>query len=426
MASNVRYAPLLRGKGAVAARDALAELSTRYLRLRPTDVAGASLADGLSGLALVHVALERVLPGKGHSERAQGALEASIGRLGKETFGPDLYGGFTGIAWVIDHLAGTGEEDDGCSVIDDALAQYLAHTPWEENFDVISGLAGIGVYALDRMPRRAAAGLVDAIVGHLAATAARRPPTAKRGRRGRRVLAWRSQREWVPEPYRAAQFDWNLGLAHGVPGVIGFLGRVCGSACSARTRRKARALLDGAVAWLLAQELPPGAVSRFGSGFDDATDTKGAHASRLAWCYGDPGISAALLLAARETGERSWRRAAVRIALDAAARSESTAAVTDAGLCHGGAGLAHIFHRLYRASGEEALAAAARRWFARALGMRTKRGGFAGFSSLVTVGDALEHRASPGFLTGAGGVTLALCAALTGDDAAWSRVLMLP
>jgi hypothetical protein len=48
---------------------------------------------------------------------------------------------------------------------------------------------------------------------------------------------------------------YNLGLAHGVPGVIAFLGKVCavGVACD-----KARPLLDGAVHWLLEQEGPDG------------------------------------------------------------------------------------------------------------------------------------------------------------------------
>jgi hypothetical protein len=409
-------------------------LSSRFLRLETKDVETSGLAAGLTGIALAHVALERVFPAAGHTQRAEEAITESIERLGKETLGPDLYAGFAGVAWVIDQLAGNGEEEDGCSVIDDALAQYLDHAPWTETYDLISGLVGIGIYALDRLPRKKAAALIDAVVGHLAETADHAPPHAhkrngngKARGRGHKELSWRSNPLWIPEQYRKNTMDWNLGLAHGVPAVIAFLGRVCASPCSARTRHKARTLLDGAVAWVLAEELPRDSVGCFANGFLDAKPEEGTHAARLAWCYGDPGVAACLLVAADAVGEKSWKRAAVRTALRAAARSEKTSQVRDAGICHGATGVAHAFHRMYLASGEEELATAARLWFKRALAMQTERGGFAGFKSWEpTANGKLALQPTTGFLTGAAGVALALSAAVTEGATPWDRVLSLP
>jgi transcriptional regulator with XRE-family HTH domain len=194
-----------------------------------------------------------------------------------------------------------------------------------------------------------------------------------------------------------------------------------------RSRREARALLDGAVAWLLSHELPAGSPSCFSAGPFDAEPDAQKEPARTAWCYGDPGVAAALLVAGRAVRERAWQREAMRIGLRAATRPEETTGVVDVGLCHGAAGLAHIFHRFYRASGDPAFAKASRHWFARTLAMRRARGGFAGFRSytLDRRGDGLSWQTDPTLLTGAAGVTLALAAAVTGDEPEWDRLLLL-
>jgi hypothetical protein len=213
-------------------------------------------------------------------------------------------------------------------------------------------------------------------------------------------------------------------MAHGVPGVVALLGRVVGADVDAETRRRARALLGKAVAWLLAQELPRGAAGRFGEAVGPGIDPE---PSRTAWCYGDLGVAAALLVAARGAKERAWERVAVRIGLAAAARPAAHSGVLDAGLCHGAAGVAHVFHRLFLTTSEPRFADAARFWFARTLAMQGEHRGFAGFAAYEHGADGKFRWArDPGFLTGAAGVTLALAAAVAEDaDPAWDRVLLL-
>jgi hypothetical protein len=181
--------------------------------------------------------------------------------------------------------------------------------------------------------------------------------------------------------------------------------------------------LDKSLAWLLAQELPRGAEGCFARAVAPGIPREPA---RLAWCHGDAGVAAALLVAARAIQEPALERVSLRIALRAAARSEATAGVVDAGLCHGAAGVAHIFHRIYLATGEERIATAARAWFKRALAMRNPGRGFGGFLTYGPVGEGkLGRCGQPGFLSGSAGVTLALLAATTGDDPVWDRALLL-
>lgn len=396
---------LLQGRVADEAHAALAALSNRYLRLELGDVTDLSLAGGLSGLALLHAALDSVFPRAGHGARAERALGHAVGRLARRPIGPGLHTGLAGIGWVLAHLLGGRDGGvDPCLAFDAALARALAPSTWPGSFDLIEGLVGLGVYALERMPHPSAEHLLASIVGHLGATARRRRPG----------VAWWSDPKWVPARWREEPHPaWNLGVAHGAPGVIALLGRVAGAAVAASTRDQARALLGKAVAWLLAQELPG---SRAGACFARAVGPGlPRDPARLAWCCGDPGIAAALLVAARAVGERAWERQALRIGLRAASRPEESSGVACAGLCHGSAGVAHVFHRLYRATGEARFAQASRLWFARALATRAPRRGLAGFR--VSQG--------PAFLSGAAGVALALVAATTDAEADWDRVLLL-
>ncbi|HRG96597.1 MAG TPA: lanthionine synthetase C family protein, partial [Polyangiaceae bacterium] len=336
---------LLRGPALKEARVALAELSARYLRLRPSKIADASLAGGLSGVALVHASLDDAFPGAGHAACAEHALERALEQLARAPLGPGLHSGLAGVGWVLANLVGgADDEDDPCAAVDSALAGVLEPATWTDPYDLIEGLVGLGVYALERAPRPAAKRLLARIVDHLGRTARHEPPG----------VAWWSDPEWVPPEWRTIPHpDWNLGVAHGVPGVIALLGRVVAADVDAPTRAKARRLLEGAVAWLLAQELPLGAGGCFAHAVAPGLPRAPA---RVAWCYGDPGIAAALLIAARAAREPAWAQAAIRVARSAASRAEASTGVVDAGLCHGAAGVAHIFHRLSRATDDARLA----------------------------------------------------------------------
>jgi hypothetical protein len=130
----------------------------------------------------------------------------------------------------------------------------------------------------------------------------------------------------------------------------------------------------------------------------------------LAWCYGDPGVAAALLVAARRAGRPEWEGAALSIGEAAAARSLGNANVVETSLCHGSAGLAHVFNRIYQATRAEAARCAA-------------------VARLSTVIDACRpaQRAqlSPDLLTGSAGIGLALLAAASGVEPRWDRLLLL-
>lgn len=365
-----------------------------------------SLGGGAAGQALFYGYLFQAEGAERHAARAQQLLNQAVESLAMTPAHPALYSGFTGVAWAAEHLgrlldgeeeqeADRAEDEDVGEEIDQALLTALDRFSWAGDYDLVSGLAGFGVYALERFPRPSAVRCLESIVDRLDESAERngqevtwyRPPEILPG----------AVREHTPYGY------YDLGVAHGVPGIIALLA----DACRLGIRQdRARPLLDGAVRWLALQPLSrqSGACfpSRIGPGIE-------ATPSRLAWCYGDPGVAATLLYAARAVEVKEWEDMALAIAAHAASAAPEDTGVRDMGLCHGALGLAHLYNRIYQAGGDELFADAARLWYRLGLEMRKD-------SQPLWAAD-------PGFLTGAAGVGLALLAAVTPVEPEWDRLL---
>ncbi len=395
------------------------------------------LAEGTAGLALFFAYLAAATGDEAHAESALAYLDRAIEQLAEQPVDGSLFCGFTGIGWTLEHLAtavpGPDRLVDPAEAVaanrdvDAQLVEMLRRRPWTGDYDLIGGLTGLAVYALEGAPRPASRVCVELLVAQLAATACERPGGVSWFTPPQRLP--RYQRETAREGY------YNLGVAHGVPGVLAVLGRICEAHPE---QDRARELAGAAAAWLLEQEMETSGDGDAGDGSCFASwVAKGAGnaasngdrrdpPARLAWCYGDAGLAAALLAAARSLGRDDWEQAALRVARRAAGRTVESSRVADAGLCHGAGGLGHIFNRLYQASGEDALGGAARAWFRRALQMRRDGEGIGGFLTWYPDqqrGEMVWTRRR-GFLTGAAGVALALLGAVSPIEPCWDRLLL--
>jgi hypothetical protein len=436
------WRPLLEGDPAARARAAVAEIAAALSTAgdwRPAELSEranaalqATLAGGDAGKALFYAYLALDQESRGGDATGEAAPVADPGgtamdlldRAGEAVaevpMTESLYSGFPGIAWVADHLAGRLFEggEDANREVDEALISALAGTPWTGEYDLINGLVGLGIYALEGLPRPTAAACLARVVERLAGL-------AERGAEG---ATWFSRVESIPV-YQREQFPdgyYNLGASHGVSGVVGVLGAACAAGVATAT---ARPLLDDAVRWLLAHRQGPGSPCTFAHFFYPGVD---AGPSRLAWCYGDLGVAATLLVAGRALGEggeggaAGWQRTAIEIAARAGERPEPFARVMDAGLCHGAAGVAHLFNRMAQTTGDERLAGAARLWFDHTLEFYHPGEGVGGFRSWSSGPDGQQDwRDDPGFLEGAAGIGLALLAAVSPVKPEWDRVLLV-
>jgi class I lanthipeptide synthase len=419
------WRPLLSGTAqgrALQAVDAVAESITS---LSP-GARDPSLAGGQAGIALLYAWLAKAGRSSHARDLAWQCLDRAIEAVATEEMGSWFWEGFSGIAWaaeLVDRLldgspegadtALENEVGDDNEAVDEVLSRLLAHPRrWPAPHDLVVGATGLGVYALERYPRPSAAECLHRVVKRL-------DESARRDRDG--IYWWTPPEEiWEPkerEEYPSGRVD--LGAAHGVAGAVALLGALCGAGVEQAT---VRPLLEGAVRWLLTQavatESGPTFPNWVAPGFDPVP-------ARCAWCYGDPGVAAALWMAARGAREPEWEREAVALACRAAERPAAETGVVDASVCHGTAGLAHIYNRLYQATGEPRLGRAAVYWLERTLEwchLAQKSG------ELWVTGSADPGRGpwtGIDLTDGAAGVALVLLAAATPVEPLWDRMFQL-
>jgi lantibiotic biosynthesis protein len=372
------------------------------------------------------------------ANRATESLNLAIERAAENGGYLGLYGGITGLGWTVEHVSRLFEqiaagdssdedenqaaesvpdelpEEDLNADVDAIVIRNLPHVTASSPYDLISGLVGFGIYFLERLPRQSAMEGITAILDQL----------ERLSQQTNDGITWHSGPELLPDWQRqqCPGGYYNLGVAHGIPGIIHFLSEVSASQvdCSNRSYQ----LLDDAVRWFIAQARPSGSASRFSSWVvpgEEPTD------SRMAWCYGDLGILAVLLQAARRADRPDWRQFADELLDHCLAWPMEKAGIGDAPLCHGAVGVAHIFNRIYQAEGDRRCLAAAVQWYEQTLAMRQLGSGVGGYSSLTRPDPdkPIVWEPSPAFLDGAIGVALGLLAAVTPVEPAWDRMLLL-
>jgi len=375
-----------------------------------------SLSSGIGGLGLL--ALERAMANvPGAMDRATALAERLVDGLEHRASGPGLYAGCAGIGFVLEQMRGR-VLDDGPELLrplDELLvAAVTRHAPqWRGTHDLIYGLVGIGVYALERAPQPSAVRLARTVVERLA-------ETAERDEKGCR---WWTSPDGLPVRAKVTLGNgyYNLGMAHGTPGMIAFLADVVRLGIETSI---APTLLGEAVQWLLAQcGRAPDCEALYPSWIDSLGEPTPA---RVAWCYGDPGVAAALLAAADALHHDGWREAALTAARHAAAVPFERSGVIDACLCHGTAGLATVFAHLEAGLGAPELGDAARRWTLATLAFEHAHGpGVGGYRSWTRLPDGSDGWADdPGFLLGSSGVALALLARAGQPSLGWQRLLL--
>lgn len=351
-------------------------------------------------------------------------LQRAAERLAAVQLAPRLYGGFCGPAFVFHQVTSESDgplaegEDDTCGEFDLALLDVLGATSWAGHYDLIGGLVGLGAYLLERLPRSPAREGIHRVAQHLEALAQRTPEGC----------TWHTPPALLPAWQRAMypQGHCNLGMAHGVPGVVSFL-----ALAHQRTPlgEHPENLLRDAVRWLRARRLPATEKSAYPTLVATSSPVARA-ASRFAWCYGDPGPAMALLHAGRALGSPELEAEGIELLLPRGTPDPREEGIGEAPLCHGAAGLLAVVLRAWNFSGDPRLLPEVTRWIDRTLAFYDPErwpGGFAGrhLSDPKDPYGPADWQIDHTFLTGLPGVGLALLAAMSDVEPRWDRLLML-
>lgn len=304
-----------------------------------------SLYSGAPGLTLLHAVRERV--GVGDTEAMRACAE-SMFRMpimaGPEGFG--LYEGAPAVAYVLT-FTDTPSAGRLLSVLDDHVRRITAsrlegararlesgRTAKTAEFDLISGLTGLGVYHL----RQGNAAELYGILSYLVQLC--EPITIG----GRRLPGWWS----IGEAGTAWPADGhgNFGLAHGITGPLALLSTSTLHGYTVAGQKRAITRIGQ---WMDDWKSGNGYSARWPEWIDLREQRHGSTGrtgpKRPSWCYGTPGIARALQLAGRALGDTVLRKQAEQALAGCLLDPQQLSLLTDASLCHGWSGLIQAARR---------------------------------------------------------------------------------
>mgnify|MGYP001558949223 CR=1 FL=1 len=370
------------------------------------------LMGGLSGIALFYFYYSKHKNDQRIYDRGFGLVINSIDSINKGQKYHSYSNGAAGIGWLVEHLEYydfiDSQTNDLLVELDEFSYRAMLLEIQNKNLDYLHGAIGIGLYYLNRLRKRPE---VDKYISELVDEIEHSSELDVNG--GLKWLTYISSDEKTKKCY-------NLSLSHGISSIIVFLSKVYELNVN---KEKTLKLLNGAITYLINNQLD---TSLYYSSFPNGiVESENPSNSRLAWCYGDLGIGMALYQAGKITGNSHWVDKAIEILLfTTKRRTDDVTSVVDAGLCHGTAGIAHIYNRMYGYTKNNTFKEAADYWFSKTLEMAKFDDGLAGYKARrnkETGGDINES----GLLEGIAGIGLAILSYVSDIDPAWDECLLL-
>ncbi|MGO4894694.1 lanthionine synthetase C family protein [Flavobacterium sp. W21_SRS_FM6] len=325
-------------------------------------------------------------------------------------FLPSLHSGISGIGWLVDYLQFRNSKDkaqtfeDYNEEIDLYILNLLSDEKWHGEYELMLGLVGIAVYGLQCANIATRRQIAEKSIIHLL-------KIAKEDNNGC---------YWLTESYsryhskKGVEPEINLGLAHGMPGVIGLL--------SYAVRKNVLVpnitpYLLKACEWTLKQK-NPSSLSSYFPYKHNAYST-----SRLAWCYGDLSTAYVLYRAGMAINNNSIMRQALSIGIHTCGRRIEESSVVDAGFCHGSSGLMFIYFQFHRYSDEALFSESFQYWLKKTLNFANSNSNLTGLDRYN--GHEKKYDECFGLVEGLAGIGLSLLAVTTDSEPDWADIFLL-
>jgi hypothetical protein len=392
------------------------------------------VAQGYAGLAIMCSYLNACFPADEWDVIGHGYLELAVRDMESRTYLPaGIFGGLSGLAFAAWSLSQGGKRYGKLlAALDEALlpqtiglAQRL--TMQKKNvsvgqFDLISGLSGVGAYLLCRKDEPHVAAALSVVLKSLVAVT-----EVEEG-----LPRWYTPAHLLGDEKTISLYpngNLNCGLAHGIPGPLGLLSlaHISGVSCDGMEEAIARV-----ATWLLQHRLDdqwglnwPTAVRVEADGTVlTSLSMKSTHPfepSRTAWCYGSPGLARALWFAGEALHNAEYQRFAIESMEAVYRRPIEVRRIASPTFCHGVAGLLQIVLRFAHETGLPQLTEAARALGEQLLSLY-EPDSLLGYYNLEPGGKRVDQ---PGLLDGVPGVVLVLLAAATPVEPGWDRLFLL-
>ncbi len=217
----------------------------------------------------------------------------------------------------------------------------------------------------------------------------------------------------------------NFSLSHGLASKIVLFSKLIKNDIETKLSVE---LLNKSIHFLLSNRNESTCISSFPVGVNKISNDNYFNSnnnSRLSWCYGDLGLSIALWQAGEALNDETIKQEAINICIHTTKlRTYEDTRIVDAGICHGSAGVAHIYNRMFRYTGKQEFKIACDYWIEETLKMATFKDGLAGYKSYKGVNE--EWINSYSLLEGVSGIGLVLQNHLHPEiEPTWDRCLLL-
>ena len=307
--------------------------------------------------------------------------------------------GLSGIGWFIDVVKRKGlidsSSNDVLGSVDEVIFNHSLEDLKSGYYDYISGSLGALVYFL-----RKESPPIHYIKQYLEVL------NQIKQSKGNQFFLYENEKK----------ISCNFGLSHGIPSIIAILliayeKKICTSL--------SHNLISGFVEFLLSNMHTP--ENKGDTYFSYSTDFP-ARPTRLAWCYGDLGVGYILYKTSIMLGAGQLEAKALEILSYTAKRSDPIQNwVFDACLCHGSAGIAYLFRKVYDISSDRVFADTSEYWYQKTIELGCNPDGIGGYL-FQKKGLKLPVR---GFLEGVAGIGISLISAYYEVDTTWDEVLLL-
>lgn len=223
---------------------------------------------------------------------------------------------------------------------------------------------------------------------------------------------------FLPDQNKTIVTEINLSLSHGIASILKF--------CIECYNKKVCSDKAKSLAYYLASSIQEYANKETQyCYFPNIVNVHkiGNENSRLAWCYGDLGIAYILYQFGTTFDEKKLRELALEVLYHTTKRKDfEQTRILDAGICHGTAGVAHIYNRLWNYTRDNNFKKSADFWISKTLDFANQKDGFAGYKMYL----AQYNKFVPmfGLLEGTAGVGQVLLSYIN-NDFSWDYCLML-
>lgn len=316
--------------------------------------------------------------------------------------------GILGTGWLSCFLNQNNfnEFDDDLADLDALAESFFFESIAKGNYDFLHGASGALFYMVNRERNKQRTSVVRRMISSLIGIA-QRPDN---------LLYWHN---YDATTHESKNQTINLGLSHGTPSILAILTR-------------AFKFLGGGKQLALEIEKCAHSIIFCKNGEDsifqypytkDMTDLRDGD-SRLGWCYGDIGVAISLWNAGITLNKKEFLDEAIGTLVSASkVRNTIDGCVNDAAICHGAAGVSHIFYRFYERTKEDVFLDASDFWAEMAVDFLEP---FDGIMTAKTSWHAQHGYVNKfGLLEGISGVGLGLMSRISEKHLNWDSCLLI-